>query len=320
MRLADKNVDFVDLLKPEYIGSWKGSSLAELAKAAEDHGMYAVPGRNMTGTVLRNSSYPIILHVKADENSKRYDHYELFLGSREGRTVRAVLFDPPKQIKLVPFFELAHRWDGTGLVVSHTEIDIWRLFAPARKRFAIYATIALAIILTVHWARRRWLSAEAMMSRPKLLQLSVAQCAGLAVVSSLAGVIYHFANDEGFWAHADATAPIAQAHLGNFIPKLSKNKVARLIDTDTVFIDARFPSDFKSGHLEGAVSVPVNASDEERREAMAGVRKDKQIVCYCQSAGCKFAEEVAIRLKLDGYSNVSVFKGGWQEWKATTGK
>lgn len=33
MKLADKEVDFKDLIKPEYLGSRKGSSLAELKKS-----------------------------------------------------------------------------------------------------------------------------------------------------------------------------------------------------------------------------------------------------------------------------------------------
>ena len=41
---------------------------------------------------------------------------------------------------------------------------------------------------------------------------------------------------------------------------------------------------------------------------------------YCQSAGCKYAEIVAIKLIDDGFSNISIFKGGWVEWAAKNGK
>jgi len=172
------------------------------------------------------------------------------------------------------------------------------------------------VVLAVHWARRRWLPATIVNSRRKLLGLSIVQGAALAVAALLCGMIYHFANDAGFLAHPDATEPIRQAHLGNFIPKVSKDKVQRLLNSDTIFIDARYARDFKAEHLEGAISVPVDANDTQRQKAMRSVPKDARIVVYCQSAGCKFAEKVAIKLTDDGFSNVSIFRGGWHEWAA----
>ena len=174
MRLADKEVDFRKLLKPEYIGSRKGSSLAELKKAAKDNGLYALPMGKLTSQVLRICPHPVILHVKPGTTSKIYDHYELFLGTNSGQ---ARLFDPPEPIRLVPFRELAPLWDGNGLIVSAESIDPGAIVAPARKRFILFAAIALIIILIVRWAKRRL--PEAMLnSRSKLFGLSVGQ--GLA--------------------------------------------------------------------------------------------------------------------------------------------
>jgi len=316
MKLFDTNIDPKELLKPEYIGSRKGSSLAELKKAAEDNGLHAVPVRKLTSRELRQSPYPIILHVKSAADKKEYDHYELFLETKNGR---ARLYDPPEPVRLVPFWQLAPRWDGTGLIVSDRPIDLGTIFAPARKRFIIYAAIAVAAILIVHWARW-WLPSVAKMSRTRLFGLSIAQGAGLAVVALLFGMVYHLANDEGFLAHPNATGSIQKAHLANFIPKLSERQVHQLLNTDTVFIDARFPHDFEAGHLEGAINILVNASDDERQKAMAHIDKKARIVVYCQSAGCKFAGKVAIKLISDGFSNVSLFKGSWHEWATKTNK
>lgn len=104
-----EEVDFRALLKPEYIGSRKGSSLAELRKAAEENGMYAMPAGKLTSRVLHNCPHPVILHVKSDVTSKEYDHYELFLGTENDR---AKILNPPDPVRLVPFRELAPRWDG----------------------------------------------------------------------------------------------------------------------------------------------------------------------------------------------------------------
>jgi rhodanese-related sulfurtransferase len=133
-------------------------------------------------------------------------------------------------------------------------------------------------------------------------------------------MVYHFTNDEGLLANANATAAIQQAHTGNFIPKIGERKVHKLLDSDTVFIDARRARDYKAGHLERAISVPVDANDVGRQKATAEIPKDSPIVMYCQSASCKYAEIVAIKLKNEGYSNISIFKGGWAEWAAKNGK
>ena len=311
MKFFNVDIDPQELLKPEYIGSHKGSSLAELQKAAQDNGLYAVPVEKLTSRELRRSPYPVILHVKSAADKKDYDHYELFLETQNGQ---ARLCDPPGPVRLVPFYELAPRWDGTGLMVSKNPIDLGVVFAPARKRLLICSAISIAVILMVRWGRRRWLSSTAIISRSRLFGLSVAQGVGLALLALLSGMVYHFVNDEGFLAHPNATASIQQAHQGSFIPRIDRKQVRRLLNHDVVFIDARPNRDFKAGHLEGAINVPVDIGDDERYKAMTGVAKNAHIVVYCQSRGCKFAEKIAIKLMSDDFSKVSLLKGGWREW------
>jgi len=316
MRLTGKEIDFSELVKPEYLGSRKGSSIAELKKAAEDCGLYAIPSGRLTGRELRQCPYQIILHVKSDVTSREYNHYELFLGT-ENRKAR--LLDPPEPVRLVPFNELAPRWDGNGLIVSAEPIELSSVFGPTRKRLLMYAVAAIAVILALHWAKR-WLPEAMLNSRGKLFGLSFGQGVAFAFTALLCGMLYHFANDAGLLANTNAIASIQQAHAGNFIPKISEKKVYKLLDSNAVFIDARFARDYKAGHLEGAISVPVDANDLERQKVTADIPKGSRIVMYCQSSGCKFAEKVAIKLKNEGYSNISIFKGGWAEWVAKNGK
>jgi rhodanese-related sulfurtransferase len=313
MRLYGKQVHVEDLVKPDYIGSDDGSTFMELTKAAKDHGMYALTVRKLTSRELRRAHVPIILHVKSDATGTIYDHYELFLGTGEGK---ARIFDPPNPIRLVPFYELAPRWDGMGLMISAAPIKLGTLFAPARRRLIGYTAVTVAIISIVRWARRRWLAEAATTSRRRYWELSLAQAVGLAIAALLCGMFYHFANEEGLLANTSGVASIQQAHLGNFIPKISERELSKLLNGDAVFIDARYARDFEAGHLERAISVPVDANDLRRQKGMAQVAKDARIVVYCQSAGCKFAEKVAIKLMEDGFSNVSIFKGGWREWAA----
>lgn len=315
--MAGKNVDFAELLTLKYLGSANGSSLAELTQASKDFGMYALPARDLTSQVLRSSHYPVILHVKKSADSTKYDHYELFLGVENGL---ARLYDPPDPVRLVPFRELAPRWNGTGLIVSAQPIDTGKLFAPAYKSYVQCAAIALAVIALASSLRKPWLPLIGGLSRRGIFALSAMQCIGLMGVSLLAGMVYHFATDEGLLAHANATEAIEKAHVGDLTPKVSKAEVGQLLNTATVLIDARFASDFNAGHLPNAINVSIDSSDDQRHKVMAGIAKDAKIVVYCQSLGCKFAAEITAKLLEDGFSNVSIFKGGWHEWETKKGK
>lgn len=313
MKMAYKEIDFQELVKPEYMGSRKGSSLAELKKAAEDNGLYAEPVKKLNGQILKRCTCPVILHVKSNDDMGGYDHYTLFLGEKDGQ---AILSDPPKAIELLPFNKLAPRWDGTGLIVSAETIDMDSIFAIARRQFTICAAIVVAAILLLRWVKTRWLKVAGELAWHKVLGLSIAQGAAFVVLALVFGMGYHFVNEAGFLAHADATSSIQQANAANFIPKISKAKVGKLLGSDTVFIDARMERDYKAGNLEGSISIPVNADDNHRKEAMAGVAKDVKIVIYCQSSGCPYAGKVAVKLKADGFKNINIFKGGWNEWNA----
>jgi rhodanese-related sulfurtransferase len=274
--------------------------------------MYAQLASKLTSRELCHSPYPIILHVKSTVDKKKYDHYELFLRAENDK---AVLFDPPESIRAVSFRELAPCWDGYGIIVSVTPIDTGRIFVAARKQFIIYTAIVSWIVLMVRWGRRRWLQLWVKMSTYQLSGFSMAQSVGLVITALVFGVIYHFGNDEGFLAHTDAVSAVQQAHAVNFIPKIDVDKVRRLLDTDMIFIDARLTGDFEAGHLEGAINVPVDSNDTKRHKALTNIAKDSRIVLYCQSSECEFAEIVANQLASDGFTNLSIFKGGWQEWQ-----
>jgi rhodanese-related sulfurtransferase len=124
---------------------------------------------------------------------------------------------------------------------------------------------------------------------------------------------YHFASDEGFLAHPDAPGAIERAHLGRFIPKIDWDEAQRLREAGAVFVDARRADDFKAGHLDGAINISTSAGADERRKAMEHVAEDARVVVYCHSAGCTYAERVAVRLKTDGFIDVSILKEGWVE-------
>jgi rhodanese-related sulfurtransferase len=75
-------------------------------------------------------------------------------------------------------------------------------------------------------------------------------------------------------------------------------------------LDVRTPEEFASGHLKGAVNIPVNAVDFAAR--VAGLKKDEPVLVYCRSGHRSLAASDQLG-KLGFLSVVNLAKGilGW---------
>ena len=248
-------------------------------------------------------------HAKARE----YDHYELFLGSEKGK---AKLLNPPEPPQLVSFHELAALWDGNALFLSERPFNVDAILGTNRKQLFVCAIAGIAVIGALYAMRHVWLSTVGVLPRRWSMGLTIAQCALLCVAAGAAGMLYHFGNSDGLLANGEATADLQDAYRGTFVPRISEGTTQQLIRGDIVLIDARLAQDYERGHLDRAISIPVDANDAIWRERTALIPKDKKIIVYCQSAGCKFAENVSVRLMEDGFDGIRIFRGGWNEWVA----
>lgn len=315
MELAGQKTDFRQLVKSEYLGSRKGSSLAELKKASLDSGLHAEPVTNIASQELKTSKYPIILHVKREDEDKRYNHYVLFLGDKDGK---ARIFNPPNPVEAISYYELAPQWDGTGLIVSPEPINLSQILALAQKRFVFFAGAVIAAIVLVRAAEKYLFHKVGTVNTPIRLGLSIAQSAGLVGIALFVSVVYHFINDVGFLAHAGATESVVKASAGSFIPKVSATEVAKNRDS-AVIIDARQTADYDMGHIEGAINIPTTLCAAGRSAKLGNAPKDGRVIIYCQSAGCPYAGIVAANLTEDGFSNTAIYKGGWVDWQKNFG-
>ena len=79
---------------------------------------------------------------------------------------------------------------------------------------------------------------------------------------------------------------------------------------DIVIVDVRFPTDFRKGHIPGAINLPKGKWHET-----AGLSKDKLNVLYCYSQTCHLAAEAALELLAQGYRVVEM-EGGFAAWEA----
>lgn len=94
-------------------------------------------------------------------------------------------------------------------------------------------------------------------------------------------------------------------------------QMKQIFDEGKAFIiDARDPGEFNEGHIPRAINVPYDKLPEYLDMLSAEVPTNAQVVVYCRGPGCDFSDQLATELKILGYENVSVFKGGWDQWTA----
>lgn len=73
-------------------------------------------------------------------------------------------------------------------------------------------------------------------------------------------------------------------------------------------IDIRGKSEFKEGHIEGAVNLFIGTLDENFEK----IAKDKEVIIYCNS-GNRSAVAYSL-LVANGFENISNYAGGWSDW------
>ena len=82
-------------------------------------------------------------------------------------------------------------------------------------------------------------------------------------------------------------------------------------DKDYLFVDVRSEDEYKSGHIEGAINIPVSEIDSRLSE----IPKDKIIIVYCNGSSCNRSSAAANILLENGYTQVYNIGGeGIFEW------
>lgn len=75
-----------------------------------------------------------------------------------------------------------------------------------------------------------------------------------------------------------------------------------------VFLDVRSEDEYKSGHMEGAIFIPVSELGDRLNE----LSRDKPIIVYCK-AGVRSAKAATILVE-NGFTQVYDMGGGITEW------
>jgi rhodanese-related sulfurtransferase/DNA-binding HxlR family transcriptional regulator len=102
----------------------------------------------------------------------------------------------------------------------------------------------------------------------------------------------------------------ARNYLGDEVEAISRDELRkRLRRNDVVLVDVRPAGEFQAGHIEGALSIPLDELDER----LAELPPNTEIVAYCRGELCAYAHEAVRSLRAAGRS-ARRLDGGWPEW------
>ena len=82
-----------------------------------------------------------------------------------------------------------------------------------------------------------------------------------------------------------------------------------------VFIDARDPEDYESGHIQNAINIPYDYY-EDYEDVINGLDDAGIYIIYCSGEECSLSIDLADYLytaKL--IDKILIFDGGWPQWR-----
>jgi rhodanese-related sulfurtransferase len=105
--------------------------------------------------------------------------------------------------------------------------------------------------------------------------------------------------------------------IADYVFEIRDVEAAKLIyDSGRVlFVDARSAELFSSGHIRGAVSIPMAHLDDEIESFISRYPTTTPIVAYCSGRTCNESHKLAQLLSKYGYENISVLIDGFDEWE-----
>jgi rhodanese-related sulfurtransferase len=306
-----------ELLTPDYVGSYRGSTAEELVKAAEKQGLYGKCYANMSWRRLQEIKEPMILHFRGSNNSQ-FNHWVAFLGmtGKHGRIV-----DIPHELAHLTMAEILAQWDGVAVILSEKPIQdesVWK----ARRDYLFAVVFIFGFVFlykTIYWSPDKEPSAAP--TRLLCLKRYFTQTASLLGLCGFLAIAYHALSSIGFLKNPSAVAEVSRRYYAVDVPEINVTEMQKITEQKSAIIyDCRHHRDFERGTLPNAMSLPINSNLTERKKILQGISKEHKIVVYCQSSSCGFADEVAAFLEFNGYKNISIYRGGYREWAAQNQK
>jgi rhodanese-related sulfurtransferase len=149
------------------------------------------------------------------------------------------------------------------------------------------------------------------------VQINLKKILLVVLSSTLMGLAYNYLSPGGVGLFAyNHKKLLAAEMLGTDATEPKQIHVKEAFDlynADVVFLDAREPEDFKSGHIKNAVNIFAD-DFETYRGRLKNILPDEPVVTYCGGTDCDLSIVLATKLSRLGYKKIFIFFGGWNEW------
>jgi rhodanese-related sulfurtransferase/DNA-binding transcriptional ArsR family regulator len=90
-----------------------------------------------------------------------------------------------------------------------------------------------------------------------------------------------------------------------------KTLLARVRKGEVTVVDVRPAEEYRAGHIQGAISVPL----EELKDRIVELPRDQEIVAYCRGPYCVWAAQAVQLLREQGF-HARHLEGGVLDWRA----
>jgi rhodanese-related sulfurtransferase len=102
-------------------------------------------------------------------------------------------------------------------------------------------------------------------------------------------------------------------------PKVQEIDVATAKDLwdlgEYLFVDSRTAVQFSRGHIAKSVDLPWDEYDKYFPALRKTLKSKPGIIVYCAGEECDLSHALARQLYKEGFKDIFVFFGGWEEWQ-----
>lgn len=118
--------------------------------------------------------------------------------------------------------------------------------------------------------------------------------------------------------NAVATQVVTDKPAGNVVlmpQPLDIVSVQSALAAGSVLLDARIAELFQEGHIAGARSFPLDEAETLIPALVKELPLKTGLIAYCNGYGCPDSYDLAVKLMAAGFRDVTVFEGGYPEWR-----
>ena len=295
--------NFEMLLSPEFVSSQQGSTDQDLIRAAKQLGVNAYCYRWMSDESLRISLDPLVLHLSPRGRKGVYTHWALFLGIEDNE---ALMMDGPGGTVRIPLADVLSRWDGIAVCVFRGESPTSRFASREILRIGVIIFCCVGLATLLQGMTRRFGRFRDALSVCALFPIAV--FLSFAFVSIYPDLFMNKRIRESL-SHELGERNFRELDTDTFLTVLSSGRAAK---ANHLLLDCRYERDFEREHLRGSQNLAVDTGLGKLHAFARTTPKNTDIILYCQSAGCRFADSVATELWALGFERLRIFRPGIQ--------